>query len=211
MCCDACVPVCWRSRISSERTPISSECPQLKKRQRGHSGVERWCVCSLCVDVHCDLCHNRSHPTGKRRIIIIYKCSIYSPQLRVNAQTAAQPLLDRMDTITTPSNQCLSCSCCYLNWHFQRYPTLLSLTYCASSRSLNKQMSRIPRLEKKLSPTFILSHVFRIAWGKDLPQGLTSFRSFSTSSPTTPYSEGSEAPSIVSVGARQALEVCKSI
>lgn len=39
VCVHTCVPVCWLSRISSERTLVSFGCPQLKERQHNHWGV----------------------------------------------------------------------------------------------------------------------------------------------------------------------------
>lgn len=44
----ACVPVCWLSRISSERTPVSSGCPQLKEG-RYTEKYDGTCACSVCA------------------------------------------------------------------------------------------------------------------------------------------------------------------
>lgn len=77
------VPVCWLSRISSERTPVSSGCPQLKGQQTEMRLSDGACVCRVEVPVHPHLWNKRRHPTDptdKREIISHSKhASIINP------------------------------------------------------------------------------------------------------------------------------------
>lgn len=96
MCVSVCVPVCWLSRISSERTPVSSGCPQLKEGQHSHWDAATGRDVCVEVQVHCDLYHNRSHPTGKRDIIHTYTQSQSASFINPNGgdtstSTAANP------------------------------------------------------------------------------------------------------------------------
>lgn len=155
MCYDARVPVCWRSRISSERIPVSSECPQLKERQRGHSDVERGRVCSLFADVH-SACLSQQKSSYRPETHYWYIHKVHN--LLATTEGKCTDTISPQHTAAGQNGQNN-----HTNWGMgslsclpvvspigtsQRYTELLSLAYGSPSRSLNKQMSRNPRLEK---------------------------------------------------------------
>lgn len=81
MCVYASLPVCWLSRISSERTPVSFGCQRLKDRTHSQrctvtTGHVRVLFC-VEVQVICDLYHNTNLPTGKTELINEYTVKVH--------------------------------------------------------------------------------------------------------------------------------------